>query len=90
MAYKMNQEYLESKKISLFKGTDGYKDGEQKRDFIYIDDVVDIIRWLIENIVLPPLLCITQTEKRYLSNAWCNAFCCGLGVYGIVIVFNDM
>ena len=42
MAYKMNQEYLESKKISLFKGTDGYKDGEQKRDFIYIDDVVSI------------------------------------------------
>ena len=42
MAYKMNQEYLKSKKISLFKGTDGYKDGEQKRDFIYIDDVVSI------------------------------------------------
>ena len=42
MAYKMNQEYLESKKISLFKGTGGYMDGEQKRDFIYIDDVVSI------------------------------------------------
>ena len=42
MAYKMNQEYLESKKISLFKGTGGYMDGDQKRDFIYIDDVVSI------------------------------------------------
>jgi ADP-L-glycero-D-manno-heptose 6-epimerase len=42
MAYKMNLEYLESKRISLFKGTGGYGDGEQKRDFIYIDDVVSI------------------------------------------------
>ena len=42
MAYKMNKEYLESNKISLFKGTGGYKDGEQKRDFIYIEDVVSI------------------------------------------------
>ena len=42
MAYKMNREYLESKRISLFKGTGGYGDGEQKRDFIYIDDVVSI------------------------------------------------
>ncbi|MDB2461332.1 ADP-glyceromanno-heptose 6-epimerase [Gammaproteobacteria bacterium] len=42
MAYKMNNEYLESKRISLFKGTGGYGHGEQKRDFIYIDDVVSI------------------------------------------------
>ncbi len=42
MTYKMNEEYLQSKKISLFKGTAGYSDGEQKRDFIYIDDVVSI------------------------------------------------
>ena len=42
MAYKMNLEYKNSKMISLFKGTGGYRDGEQKRDFIYIDDVVSI------------------------------------------------
>ncbi len=42
MAYKMNQEYIKSKKISLFKGTGGYGNGEQKRDFIFIEDVVSI------------------------------------------------
>ena len=49
MAYKMNQEYVQSKKISLFKGTSGYKDGEQKRDFIYIDDVVSINMFFMKN-----------------------------------------
>jgi len=48
MAYKMNHEYLESKRISLFKGTGRYGDGEQKRDFIYIDDVVSINMFFME------------------------------------------
>ena len=48
MAYKMNHEYLESKRISLFKGTGGYGDGEQKRDFIYIDDVISINMFFME------------------------------------------
>ena len=49
MTYKMNQEYVQSNKISLFKGTSGYKDGEQKRDFIYIDDVVSINMFFMKN-----------------------------------------
>jgi ADP-L-glycero-D-manno-heptose 6-epimerase len=35
--------------VKLFKSyRDGIADGEQKRDFIYIDDVVAVVRWLIE------------------------------------------
>ena len=48
MAYKMNYEYLQHKKITLFKGTEGYQDGEQMRDFIYIDDVVSINMFFME------------------------------------------
>ncbi len=40
---------LGGKFIKLYKGTDGYKDGEQKRDFIYIKDVVKINLWCMEN-----------------------------------------
>ncbi|MDY3983339.1 MAG: ADP-glyceromanno-heptose 6-epimerase [Veillonellaceae bacterium] len=29
-------------KITLFEGTDGYADGEQRRDFIYVKDVVNV------------------------------------------------
>ena len=33
----------------LFKGTDGYGDGEQKRDFIYVKDVAKINLWCLDN-----------------------------------------
>ena len=32
-----------------FKGTDGYRDGEQKRDFIYVKDVAKINLWCLDN-----------------------------------------
>jgi ADP-L-glycero-D-manno-heptose 6-epimerase len=35
--------------IKLFEGHEGYKDGEQLRDFVYIDDVVDLNVWLMQN-----------------------------------------
>jgi ADP-L-glycero-D-manno-heptose 6-epimerase len=35
--------------VKLFKShRDGIADGDQRRDFIYIDDVVSVVRWLIE------------------------------------------
>jgi ADP-L-glycero-D-manno-heptose 6-epimerase len=35
--------------VKLFKShRDGIGDGEQRRDFIYIDDVVAVVRWLID------------------------------------------
>ncbi len=36
--------------VRLYKSTSpNYKDGEQKRDFIYVRDVVDVILWFLEN-----------------------------------------
>ena len=32
----------------LFVGSDGYRDGEQRRDFVYVDDVVAVNLWLLE------------------------------------------
>jgi ADP-L-glycero-D-manno-heptose 6-epimerase len=31
--------------VKLFQGSDGYADGEQRRDFIYVDDVVSANLW---------------------------------------------
>ena len=37
------------KPIRLFKShRDGIADGEQKRDFIYVDDAVAVVRWMLE------------------------------------------
>lgn len=35
--------------VKLFEGYAGFKEGEQRRDFIYVDDVVDVNLWLMEN-----------------------------------------
>ncbi len=35
--------------INLFEGTDGYANGEQLRDFIYVDDVVAVNLWFLES-----------------------------------------
>jgi ADP-L-glycero-D-manno-heptose 6-epimerase len=38
-----------SREIKLFEGCDGYGDGEQRRDFIYVDDVVDVNLWMYQH-----------------------------------------
>ena len=47
---KAYHQVKETGEISLFKSyKEGYGDGEQKRDFIYITDVVDVVMWLLKN-----------------------------------------
>ncbi|MBM4231726.1 MAG: ADP-glyceromanno-heptose 6-epimerase [Gammaproteobacteria bacterium] len=35
--------------MKLFEGSDGFGPGEQRRDFIYVDDVVRVNLWLLDN-----------------------------------------
>lgn len=51
IAYQMYKQIKNTGVIKLFKGTDGYKDGEQRRDFIYVQDVVKVNLWCWENAV---------------------------------------
>lgn len=43
MIYQLCQQLDTSGEVNLFSGTDGYPDGEQRRDFIYVDDVIKMI-----------------------------------------------
>ncbi len=49
VAFHLNKQIKESATIRLFEGCDGYANGEQQRDFIYIEDVVDINLWFLDN-----------------------------------------
>ncbi len=40
VAYHFFHQYRASGKVKLFAGTEGYADGEQRRDFVSVDDVV--------------------------------------------------
>jgi ADP-L-glycero-D-manno-heptose 6-epimerase len=42
------QQLLAEGRVKLFAGSDGYRDGEQRRDFVYVDDVVAVNLWLLE------------------------------------------
>ncbi len=44
-----HNQLLKNNCVKLFKGTDNYANGEQRRDFIHVDDIVNINLWLLEN-----------------------------------------
>ena len=47
--YQLYNQIKETGKAKLFKGTGGYGDGEQRRDFIYVKDVVKVNLWALDN-----------------------------------------
>ncbi len=48
-AFHFNQQILTQKKAKLFEGSDGYGNGEQLRDFVYVGDVVDVNLWFLDH-----------------------------------------
>ena len=49
VAYHLNQQLLESNSLRLFDGSGGFAAGEQRRDFIYVDDAVRTTLWFDSN-----------------------------------------
>ncbi|SHE22589.1 ADP-glyceromanno-heptose 6-epimerase [methanotrophic endosymbiont of Bathymodiolus puteoserpentis (Logatchev)] len=46
VAFHLHNQLLKGENPKLFSGCDGYEDGGQLRDFIYIDDIVTVNLWL--------------------------------------------
>ncbi|MFW0884306.1 ADP-glyceromanno-heptose 6-epimerase [Candidatus Acidulodesulfobacterium sp. H_13] len=49
VAFHFNNQILTNGKARLFEGTDGYKNGEQERDFVYVEDCVRVNLWFLEH-----------------------------------------
>jgi len=49
VAWHLNQQIQANGKVKLFEGSGGYANGDQRRDFIYVDDVVKVNLWMLEN-----------------------------------------
>ncbi len=49
VAFHLNEQLKKSGIIKLFAGSDGYGPGEQRRDFVYIDDVVSVNLWFLQH-----------------------------------------
>jgi ADP-L-glycero-D-manno-heptose 6-epimerase len=51
MIFHSFNQIKENGKVKLFRShKDGYADGEQLRDFIYVKDVIEVCYWLMENV----------------------------------------
>lgn len=49
VAFHFNNQILEHGRARLFEGSDGYADGEQRRDFVYVGDAVDVNLWFLDH-----------------------------------------
>ena len=49
VAFHFNKQLIADKETRLFEGSGGYGDGEQLRDFVYVDDVCAVNLWFLDH-----------------------------------------
>ena len=49
VAFHFYHQVQRAGELRLFEGSDGYDDGEQRRDFVYVDDAVAVTLWFLDN-----------------------------------------
>ena len=49
VAYHLNNQLLHTGTVRLFEGCDGFGDGEQRRDFVYVKDVAAVNLWFLDH-----------------------------------------
>lgn len=49
VVFHFHHQLLKEGALKLFEGCDGYADGEQQRDFIFVGDAVDVNLWFMDN-----------------------------------------
>jgi ADP-L-glycero-D-manno-heptose 6-epimerase len=47
VVWHLSRQLAETGEMRLFEGSHGYGPGEQRRDFIYVDDVVGVVLWFL-------------------------------------------
>ncbi len=49
VAFHFDRQIRETGECWLFQGSDGYADGEQRRDFVYVRDAVNVNLWFLDH-----------------------------------------
>lgn len=79
-AYHFYKQTLADEKIKLFKGTDGVADGEQRRDFVYVEDCALANLWFLEHPEVSGIFNIgSGVATTFNELALSVAFCAGKG-----------
>src|SRR5579862_7375585 len=68
MVYQLYRQLKQSGRARLFAGTDGYADGEQRRDFVLVDDVVRVNLALAEGPVRNAIFNVGTGQSRTFND----------------------
>jgi ADP-L-glycero-D-manno-heptose 6-epimerase len=49
VTFHFNEQVLSDGELRLFEGSGGYANGEQRRDFVYVDDICKVNLWFLEH-----------------------------------------
>jgi ADP-L-glycero-D-manno-heptose 6-epimerase len=49
VAFKLDRQLRQGNRVQLFEGCDGYPDGGQLRDFVYVGDVCNVNLWFLDH-----------------------------------------
>ena len=49
VVWHLSRQLAATGELRLFEGSHGYGDGEQRRDFIHVDDVVRVVLWFLDH-----------------------------------------
>lgn len=77
--YQFFRQYKDNGRIKLFKSyRDGIADGQQKRDFVFVSDCVDVIVWMLEHEKVTGLFNVgTGNARTFFDVAHNITDCCG-------------
>ncbi len=68
MVYQLYRQLKTSGRARLFKGTDGYADGEQRRDFVFVNDIVRVNLALAESPVRNGIFNVGTGQARSFND----------------------
>ncbi|MBQ9478791.1 MAG: ADP-glyceromanno-heptose 6-epimerase [Selenomonadaceae bacterium] len=77
--YHMFNQLRADGRIKLFKGIDGVADGEQRRDFVYVNDVVKVCLWFLDHADAPNGIYNCGTGRAHTYNEAARAVINAMG-----------
>ena len=68
MVYQLHRQIAETHKTRLFEGTDEYADGEQRRDFVFVGDAVEVNLFFAANSVTKGIFNVGTGKSRSFND----------------------
>lgn len=66
--WHFHKQLKQKQRVELFEGIDGYENGEQRRDFIFVDDVANINLWFLKNPTLRGIYNVGTGQSRSFND----------------------